>query len=82
MENKEYLETTFPDGTPVKIYPSIGESTPTVSHIDNVIPSEPFFMERVVAYDHREGFAKPITWKEYITMFAQLIYNDTTLYVK
>lgn len=21
MENKEYLETTFPDGTPVKIYP-------------------------------------------------------------
>ena len=20
-ENKEYLETTFPDGTPVKIYP-------------------------------------------------------------
>jgi hypothetical protein len=21
MKNKEYLETTFPDGTPVKIYP-------------------------------------------------------------
>ena len=21
MENKEYLKTTFPDGTPVKIYP-------------------------------------------------------------
>ncbi len=24
MENKEYLETTFPDGTPVKIYPGKG----------------------------------------------------------
>jgi hypothetical protein len=30
----------------------------------------------VVAYDHTEGYPRPITWKEYKTMFAQLIYDE------
>ena len=30
---------------------------------------------KIVAYDHREGYPRPITWKEYKTMFAKLEYN-------
>lgn len=31
--------------------------------------------DKVVGYDHREGYPRPITWKEYKTMFAELKYN-------
>lgn len=31
--------------------------------------------DKIVSYDHREGYPRPITWKEYKTMFAKLEYN-------
>lgn len=31
---------------------------------------------KIVAYDHREGYPRPITWKEYKTMFARLEYEN------
>lgn len=82
MNSKEYLETTFPDGTPVKIYPGKGLKVQGNFIIDDPKQEQTesikvdSFDDKIVAYDHTEGYTRPIIWREYKTMFAKLIYNE------
>ena len=64
MENKEYLETTFPDGTPVKIVP--GERSVTMDTIAKLEKQDWPEMRRllpnykpndIVFYSGKEGYA-------------------------
>lgn len=70
MENKEYLVTTFSDGTPVKIYP-VKEQSKTMKQVNTITKSEyPLLFSFLAEYDeepyhqerdHRRGSSFYVT---------------------